>query len=113
MEIISPEFGVDGSLEKGEDEGCQCPLLDVIQAKASLTHSPVQGLFLGLLKHVGVYEGFGLAGEILHILNSGIDHIASVVQFAICETVDTMGSEVHWHKSSTFPRTNSVPHPFF
>ena len=77
--MISPELLANGSLQEGEDEGCQRPLLDVEEAKAPLHHSPVKGLHLGLLEHIGVNERLCLAGEIFYIFHPGVNNIASVV----------------------------------
>lgn len=113
MEVISPEPWVNGGLKEGENEGCQCPLFYVKEAKAPFQYSPVERLLLGLLEHVSIYEGLSLAGEVFHVLHPGVNNITSVVKFAICKTVDTVSSQVHWHKSTTFPGSDSVSHPLF
>ena len=77
--MISPEFLANGSLQEGVDQGCQRPLLNIEEAEASLQHSPVEGLLLGLLEHVGIDEGLCLASEVLHILNPGVNNIAPIV----------------------------------
>ena len=79
MKMISPEAWIGSSLEEGEQKGSHRPLLDVKKAKASLLHSPVEGLLLRLLEHVSINEGLCLAGEIFDIFHPGINYIASII----------------------------------